>query len=164
MAKKVKLTRLFVLLGLLTAVIGTRGAAEALGRYKFGINQTDSLPNWAFVTDLKDQAPDRGEYVAFLPPPNRFYPADMAFVKIVAGVPGDVVERRGRSFYVAGRFVGDAKTHSQDGEPMAPNSTGVIPKGRYFLVTPSKDSLDSRYAVIGLIDRSRIYGVSRPVL
>lgn len=164
MKREVKFTRLAVILGLFVAVLGARGAAGAVERYRFGINHTDSLPNWAFVTDLHDKRPERGEYVVFVAPDNPYYPKGAAFVKAVAGVPGDRVERRGRSFFVAGRFVGDAKTHAQDGRAVDAGPEGVLPPGRYFLVTPSKDSLDSRYGLIGWVDGSRFLGVAEPVL
>jgi conjugal transfer pilin signal peptidase TrbI len=156
--------RLWTALGLLAAVLGIKAGAAVLHRYRFALNQTESLPYWAFLVDQADRRPARGQLVAFIPPPNRFYPPGMAFGKIVAGVPGDRVERRGRSFFVAGRYVGEAKPRSKDGVPVAPGPVGQIPSGSYFLFTPHRDSLDSRYAVIGWIPQSRILGVAKGVL
>jgi hypothetical protein len=42
--------------------------------------------------------------VAFVPSANPYYPRGMVFGKIVAGLPGDLVERRGNGYFVAGRL------------------------------------------------------------
>lgn len=146
------------------AVLAARGAADAASRWRFSLNMTDSLPNWAFVIDAEDRDPARGELVAFAPPPNRWFSPGVVFAKQVAGVPGDRVERRGRAFYVAGRYVGAAKAAARDGSPALLGAVGLIPPGRYFVVTGHPDSLDSRYAEVGWIERARIIGVARPVL
>lgn len=160
----VRARRVLMLSALLALILLGRGAADTAARWRFSINMTDSLPNWAFVVDLRDRRPDRGELVAFAPPPNRWFAPGAVFTKQVAGVPGDAVERHGRDFYVAGRFVGQAKPVSKDGTPTSLGPVGTIPPGRYFVVTGHPDSLDSRYAEIGWIDTSRILGVARPVL
>ncbi|ADU15402.1 signal peptidase I [Asticcacaulis excentricus] len=132
--------------------------------YQFFLNETDSLPNWAFWVNKNQIAPQRGDYFAFVAPPNPYYPAGFRFAKQVVGVPGDVVEVRGREFWIDGRLVGIAKTHDQAGNPVAMSSPGVIPADKYFVVTPHKDSFDSRYALIGLIDRKTLVGKAYPVL
>lgn len=148
----------------LALALGYKASAEALERYRFAFNETDSLPNWAFLADQKARSPKRGDLVVFLPPRNRFYPDGMAFGKIVGGVPGDLVEIRGRAFYVAGKYVGVAKSHSQDGAPAEIGPSGRIPPGHYFLYTPHKDSLDSRYRLIGWVPQKRILGVAKAVM
>ena len=157
-------TRLAAGLGALVVVVGGKAGAEALQRYRFALNETESLPNWAFVADQRLRNPRRGDLVVFRPPPTRFYPAGMAFAKIVGGVPGDHVEVHGRSFFVAGRYVGEAKRRAQDGRAAAIGPSGVIPPGHYFLYTPHKDSLDSRYAMIGWVPQARILGVAKAVM
>lgn len=157
-------TRLAAGLGALALALGAKAGAEALDRYRFALNETESLPNWAFLADQQARTPKRGDVVVFLPPPTRFYPQGMAFAKIVAGVPGDRVEIRGRSFFVAGRYVGEAKARSQDGQSAIASPAGVLPAGHYFLYTPHKDSLDSRYRMIGWVPQARILGVARSIL
>jgi len=156
--------RLAILSALLVGVLAVRGATDAATRWRFSVNLTESLPNWAFIIDRHDRRPQRGELVAFAPPPNRWFEQGAVFAKVVAGVPGDAVERRGRDFYVAGRNVGSAKAQARDGTPTHVGPAGVIPAGHYFVVTSHPDSLDSRYAEIGWIPGSRILGVARPVL
>jgi conjugal transfer pilin signal peptidase TrbI len=161
---KLRFARLYVGLAALGAALTAKAAGEALHRYRFALNETDSLPYWAFIADQAQRSPRRGQLVVFIPPPNPFYPTGMAFGKIVGGAPGDLVERRGQAFFVNGRFVGVAKTHAQDGRAVAPGPVGRIPAGRYFVYTPHKDSLDSRYAVIGWIPQRRILGLATPVM
>ena len=156
--------RLLLLSGLLALVLAGRGAADAAARWRFSVNMTDSLRHWAFLVDRRDTRPQRGELVAFSPPPNRWFAPDAVFAKQVVGLPGDLVERRGRAFFVAGRYVGAAKLRTRDGAPTTLGPVGVIPSGRYFVVTPHADSLDSRYAEIGWVGRDRIIGVARPIL
>lgn len=154
--------RAALLLGLISAIAGFRTLAALHNRYILTINQTESLDHWAFIVDRKAPVA-RGDFVYFAPPANPYY-RDIGFVKIVAGVPGDVVRREGRVFFVNDRRIGAAKPRSRKGEPLEPGPTGVIPPDRYFVFTPHKDSYDSRYQDIGWIGRDRIVGVARPLL
>ncbi len=150
------------------AVIGALLLVQAFGvihnRWEFGFNETESLPFWAFVVDKSHKAPQRGDYFQFLCPPNPYYPANSKFVKHVMGVPGDLVTIRGREFFINGVSVGIAKERSQTGRVAVMAQPGVIPAGHYFMSAPHKDSLDSRYAMIGLIDQRRLVGIARPVM
>lgn len=148
----------------LAGTLAWKGAGGVSERYGFGINVTQSLPHWAFITDRKARTPKRGDLVEFVSPPTPYYPDGQRFVKRVAGVPGDMVEIRGRSFFVNGVFVGQAKPLSQDGRPAEPGPIGTIPEGRFFVAGDHIDSLDSRYAAIGWIPASRIIGRAEPIL
>jgi conjugal transfer pilin signal peptidase TrbI len=86
------------------------------------------------------------------------------FGKHVMGVAGDRVTENKRIFYVSGKPVATAKTHSKRGEPLELGPTGIIPPGCVFVATAHKDGFDSRYAAIGWICRQRIFGVGRPIL
>jgi conjugal transfer pilin signal peptidase TrbI len=149
---------------LIAAVVLVKGMDTIGNHWSFGFNETESLPFWAFVVDKDDKTPVRGEYFQFLVPPNPYYPTNSPFVKHVLGVPGDVVTVKGREFFINGQSVGVAKTHSKTGLVAEMASPGVIPAGHYFMSAPNKDSLDSRYAVIGLIDAKRIVGKAKPVM
>ena len=110
-----------------------------------------------------------GDIILFVPPPSplletHFGKEPKPFGKVVSGVPGDVVSRKDRAFFVNGRQVATAKPMSRRGETLALGPTGTVPKGCYFVTTPHKDSFDSRYAAIGWVCRSRILGVGRPIL
>lgn len=156
--------RVLALLAVLGACAVAGPVVGVAKSYRFGINETESLPNWAFVTNVKDRTPLRGQAVEFLPRPNAFYPRGKAFVKLVAGVPGDVIERRGDVVVVAGAVIGRLKAHARDGRPLSPGPVGVIPPRQYFVYTPHQDSFDSRYGEIGLIPVEAIVGVAEPVL
>jgi conjugal transfer pilin signal peptidase TrbI len=88
----------------------------------------------------------------------------LTFVKMVKGVPGDVVTREGRDYYINGVKVATAKEFSLKGEPLELGPTGIIPAGRYFVWTPHKDSLDSRYGRAGWISQDDVIGRAKPLL
>ncbi len=147
------------------ATIALANLGTAIGNhYQFALNETESLPNWAFIIDKTMKTPSRDQYFEFVAPPNPYYPAGFRFTKQVVGVPGDVVTVQGREFFVNSRSVGVAKPSDKAGHPAPMSAPGTIPPGHYFMVTPSKDSLDSRYALIGLIDASRLVGRAYPVM
>jgi len=156
--------RVALVWGSALAVLIAANLTSSFARFSFGINETDSLPNWAFIVDKANHSPRRGELITFLAPDNPYYPRGARFTKIVWGVPGDRVDRIGRDYFVAGRAAGFAKRYSQTGRATRLGPTGIIPPGRYYVGTPHKDSLDSRYGEIGWIEQSRIIGVARPVL
>jgi len=142
--------------------------ADWRDHHAFLVNATQSLPNWAFLID-RGVTPKRGDYVFFDPPHDplilrHFGERPAMFGKIAYGIGGDVVTRIGRTFFVNGRQVAIAKTISHMGEPLALGPVGIIPRGCYFVGTPHKDGLDSRYAAVGWPCDNRIIGVGEPVL
>ena len=145
---------------------------------RIDVNYTDSLPDHVFVTvkgwktGLK-----RGDYIAYrFPTENPISPFRKGdhMVKIIAGVGGDTVtmtEARGFSVIAPGEkqsasmmipgtngTVGVAKTLSRAGKPLEAGPVGVIPDGHYYVYAPHKDSLDSRYALVGWISEEEIIG------
>lgn len=145
-----------------------RGISAWQHSHAFLINVSPSLPNWAFVLETRTP-PGRGSLVFFRPPVspvlvNNFGPKPQLFGKYVYGVPGDVVTRAGRTFFVNGRQVAIAKTHSRKGEPLSLGPTGVVPPDCYFVGTPHKDGFDSRYGLIGFVCRKAIVGTGTAVL
>jgi conjugal transfer pilin signal peptidase TrbI len=156
--------RIAITVGLGLALIAGQRALGLATRYGFGLNQTTSLPNWAFIIDHQNRRPRRGDLVQFIAPDNPYYPRGAAFVKHVWGLPGDLVVRRGRDYAVAGRAAGTAKPFSQTGRATTLGPIGIIPPGHYYVGTASADSLDSRYGEIGWIRADRILGVAAPVL
>ena len=134
----------------------------------FLINTTASLPNWAFLVD-RERTPSRGDLIFFLPPASallraHFGARPIPFGKIVSGIAGDTVTRKGRAFFVNGRYVATAKPVSRRGERLDAGPVGEVPRGCYFVATPHPDSFDSRYAVIGWVCRPRILGAGMPIL
>lgn len=125
--------------------------------FVFGWNVSESLPYHAFVA-RKGTVPDRGDLVAFRWHGGGHYPVGAVFMKIAAGVPGDTVERAGREFLINGRPVGAAKPFSMRGEPLEAAEPGRLGEGEYYVMAPNKDSLDSRYKLVGRVSRSEIIG------
>jgi conjugal transfer pilin signal peptidase TrbI len=150
--------------GFAVIALAWKGGEATLQRYEFGINVTPSLPHWAFVTDRQNRSVARGDLVQFVPPENRYYSSGQHFVKRVAGVAGDIVERRGDEMWVSGRNVGRIKPTDSQGRPVEAGPVGRIPDGHFFLVGDHPDSLDSRYAALGWIPASRLIGKAEPVL
>lgn len=126
-------------------------------RYAFGLNASPSLPHRLFLIH-KGELPGRDQYVAFRWPGGGLYPAGVTFVKVIAGMPGDVVTRANRDFYVNGAPVGRAKTTGRQGQRLDPGPTGTLPAGNYYVQAPHPDSLDSRYRLTGWISESQIIG------
>ena len=134
---------------------------------RLDINVTQSLPDHVFLT-VKGWKADirRGDYIAFRWQGGGPFPKGFHFVKIVAGIPGDVISvdeargfwRRAADDSVTGQFLGMAKTHSLKGEPLATGPVGTIPPGYYYVMAPHKDSLDSRYALTGWVREEAIIG------
>lgn len=127
--------------------------------YAFGLNASHSLPQTLFLVG-KGVIPQRGEYVAFRWAGGGPYRAGATFVKVIAGIPGDVVSADGPDYYVSGTAVGRAKPVGRHGQLLLPGPTGKIPVGRYYVSAPHPDSLDSRYALTGWIAEPQIIGVA----
>jgi conjugal transfer pilin signal peptidase TrbI len=130
--------------------------------FRLVINQTDSLPQKVWILVL-NKMPKKGDYVAFKPPLGTRIPENIILHKQVLGVEGDRVTLKNRDFYINGRKVATAKTHSLKGEPLALGPTGTLQKGQYYVSTPHKDSFDSRYEKMGWIDAALIIGVLYPL-
>lgn len=143
---------------------------------RIDVNYTDSLPDHVFITvkgwktDLK-----HGDYVTYhFPTENPISPFRKGdhMVKIVGGVAGDQVRMDGnRNFTIVapgtsealanllgGSSMGTAKTISRAGKPLEAGPVGLIPEGAYYVFAPHKDSLDSRYAMVGWVTEKDIIG------
>ena len=130
--------------------------------YRIGINQTDSLPQSLFLIKLNASA-SKGDYLAFHPKPGTPFKPEAILTKIVVGTEGDVVTVKDRIVYVNDRPVGFAKTKSLKGEPLDPIQAGTIGKGQYYVMGLHKDSLDSRYSMLALIERTHFVGRALPI-
>lgn len=149
------------------------------------INVTPSLPHHVYLVMKQEKSVGPGQFVAFnLLVETGPYPAGLTFVKQVAGVPGDavrigekrdftVVPARGAAGLIPGANgevqaareavqVGVAKevgsVGRMAGKELKLGFEGVIPEGKLFVRGWHTDSLDSRYAVMGLIDQSQVVG------
>lgn len=132
--------------------------AWCYSHYRIALNMTNSLPTTAFLIVLGDKPDQVGQYVAFKWERNQFYKPSWTFIKRIEGVAGQMVSIDKRQVFVDGRPVGYAKEASQRGIALEPIHPGVIPEGKVYVQTPHPDSLDSRYAITGLIESTRIIG------
>ncbi|MDH2328351.1 S26 family signal peptidase [Cereibacter sp. SYSU M97828] len=131
----------------------------ALNTVRINLNGSSSLPHNAYVMWGWPKTIWHGAIIAAEPPAvyaERF--EGFYFTKQVLGLPGDVITHddagnvcvHGTCFEIAQR----------DGKPFAPAlAEGVIPDGMYAAFGTSADSLDSRYANIGLFARDKIAAV-----
>lgn len=131
--------------------------------FSVGINGTPSLPEKVFVFQKhfdKDSL-SVGDVVRFEYRYHEFFPFGSKFVKIIAGVEGDVVEHIGQDIVINGKHIGAAKLFAgpnQEFDPLDISEPGVIPKDHFFLYTPYEHSFDSRYRYIGFAHKDRIIG------
>ena len=124
----------------------------------FTINQTQSLSGNVYV--IKKGAPiQKGDLVGFKWNGNIKYPKNAIFVKVVSGVENDHVNVIGREVFINDKYIGKAKEYSSDGKiKLDMIEPKTIDKGEIFVSTPHKDSLDSRYALVGTIKKDIILG------
>ena len=125
--------------------------------YTVALNITESLPIRFFLIH-RGELPKRGDYLAFRWQGGGPYPPDVTFIKFVAGVPGDSVNKIGDDYYVNCYPTGLAKHTSRQGLPLEPGPTGILPHGRYYVHGTHPDSLDSRYALTGWVSQAQIIG------
>jgi conjugal transfer pilin signal peptidase TrbI len=126
------------------------------------INTTESLPQKVWVLHL-GQIPKKYDYIAFKPPLKSGLPSNLILHKQVLAVSGDVVTVKKRDFFINGKYIATAKTHSLKNEPLFLGPTGTLTEGQYYVATPHPDSFDSRYEQMGWIDAGHILGVLYPL-
>jgi len=129
--------------------------------FTIGINLDHSLPGHVFLIH-KGEMPARGQIMAFrFQGYKPYFRAGTTFVKILAGIPGDVVRATDHGciqYRVNHTVIGCARAFAHDGHPLNLGPVGEIPKGRYAVRGTSFDSFDSRYAGVGWIKRGQIIG------
>ena len=133
-----------------------------ISHYQFAWNTTNSLPQKLFIIKI-GTLPAKYDYVLFYAPITSTLKQTDTIIKKVVGISGDIVTKEGQAFYIDGKKIAVAKTHSLKGRPLRSGTVGMIPKGKYFAWTPHVDSYDSRYDEIGLIDERTIIGVAYPL-
>lgn len=151
----------------------TRGRVVLVGLATFGLvlavyfhaafalvlNGTNSLPHSAYAMVQYPKIIRVGSYSLF--EPTEMFRRDFGFVKEVIGLPGDVVEHRAGLVCVRARCL---KPQTAYGALEVLTPQGVIPKDHYFMAGQTDDSLDSRYAALGLvhIDQIKAVGIAIP--
>lgn len=148
--------------------------------FRFDVNYTESLPDHVFITVKGWKTGFKhGDYVAYrFPTENPASPFRKGdhMVKVIGGIAGDRVEIMAdgqvklhrtddteATKLMGGRSMGIAKPISRAGKPLVASRSGVIPEGAYYVFAPHKDSLDSRYEMVGLVREEDIIGKSFPI-
>ncbi len=148
-------------------------------KYQVTINMTPSLPiTWA-VIERGNLTLKHGDLVAFRWTGQGPIPQGLELIKRVTGMPGDTVHRntncqaatdqadlysmcmdvRTSSGQLLGSF--PVKKYTRQGAPLQAGAfEGVIPAEFVFVSGDHPDSLDSRYALTGLIGSSQMLGRS----
>lgn len=160
--------RLFLWGCLIVIICGAVSLSRWSQSHALMINRSESLPYWAFFVE-EGAFPQRGDVVVFHPGfdplvVSHFGEEPEAFTKIALGLPGDIIERQGKSVFINGELVGRTKPLTQSGEKLLVGPTGRIPDDCIYAGTGHKDGFDSRYAHIGLVCRDRIVGTGVPLL
>lgn len=136
--------------------------------YQLGFNRTESLPYTMFVIHKNEPAKvgdlvafgwDGGGKHAWMSP---FAPG-ATMVKYVLGGPGDVVTSDTDGLLmVGGRWHAKAKPTTKTGKPLtkivASGESLTIGENLYYVGTGHVDGFDSRYEMVGLINRNRFLG------
>lgn len=129
--------------------------------FQLVVNRSESLPIRS-VLILKGKLPNKVDQIfVFRVKNNKHYPnQEKEFIKLAGGFAGNEIEIKGGEVYVSGKMIGVAKAESLKGLPLAMIEAGIIPSHKFFAYTPHKDSLDSRYQDLGLVDEKDIIGTA----
>ena len=150
-----------------TLVVSTLLLVIGAERYQLALNCTDSLPQTLFLIDKKAQGLSRGDFVAFRWVNGGPIPNGIIVIKEIRGTSGDEVSHRQQNdrltFSINRETLGTIKPLSQKGDPLTPGFVGAIPEKHFFAFAPHPDSLDSRYALTGLIRHDQIVGRAYPL-
>lgn len=128
--------------------------------YSIGINMTESLPYKYFVISKRDHDFKVGDYVMFNKD-NQFY--NKPFIKIIGGIPGDIIEGRSDGIYNKDLFLGQAKSEGITGVKLYASKLGEVKAKEYYVYSSHRDSLDSRYKAIGNIEARYVIGKAYPI-
>lgn len=147
----------------------------ALGvRYQASINMTESLPFHVALIEKGNFRVQRGDLLAFKWAGEGPLHEGLELVKRVAAISGDrvhiePVEDKNFPPSWLGEMVAESpqgqelvrlriKAFSRTGDPLQPGPTGVIPEQRYLVQGDHKDSLDSRYSLLGWVRADQVVG------
>jgi conjugal transfer pilin signal peptidase TrbI len=134
--------------------------------YRLAINQTPSLPYTLFLICLDDTV-ETGGYIAFEWRHGEPYPDGITFTKRLLAGPGEIVTKKGRDFIIGDRtLVG--KEVGLSLKKLFPNDElhegkNTIQLDKYFVAGDHEYSLDSRYDLLGLVDKNEVIGRAYPI-
>ncbi|MCX7101349.1 MAG: S26 family signal peptidase [Methylobacter sp.] len=134
--------------------------------YRLAINQTPSLPYTLFLICLNDTV-ETGGFIAFKWHNGDLYPDGYTFTKRLLAGPGDVVSKKGRDFAVGERTL-EGKDIGLSLKKLFPNDElregkNTLQLNKYFVAGDHEYSLDSRYNLLGLVDKKDVIGRAYPI-
>jgi conjugal transfer pilin signal peptidase TrbI len=121
-------------------------------RVQLLINTSSSLPNRYFL-HLPKIKPVKGDITTYE------HQSGQRLIKKIMGVEGDVISYDVHGFvWVGTTKIGKPHPSNRRGDILHAISPGMIPKDHVFLYTPHDESLDSRYADVGLVYIKHLHG------
>lgn len=147
-----------VLIGILI-IFGSIFGYLKITNQTVGFNVTESLPQTLFLVK-EGESFSKGDMIqfAYKADKEKFLPDGSRIIKIVAGIPGDVVRFEGNDFFINNVKFGKAKEISRSGRALTKNVAKTLSEDEYFVFTPHPDSFDSRYIHMGYISNSQVVG------
>jgi len=147
--------------------------------YQFEVNMTDSLPQSFFIV-AKGTPVQRGEYAAFIYKSSMYYRKGIMFVKQLRGMPGDKIIHEGKRVYlkysdtkfndsgipvavIKKDYMGELIEQDKFGNKLPYTQPTIIGKDEHYVYAPHPHSLDSRYALVGLVKTEEIIGRAYPI-
>jgi conjugal transfer pilin signal peptidase TrbI len=130
-------------------------------KYEIVRNYSESLP-YHFVVVKKGEVPNKKDqiFVFYVRDNPLLKVSKIKFIKLAGGLPGDTIDVRKKEIFINRNSIGLIKPYSKKGDSLNAVASGKIPQGKFFAYTPHKDSFDSRYKEIGLINEKDIIGVA----
>ncbi len=132
-----------------------------INRFEIVVNYSDSLP-YHFVIIDKKLIPTKREqiFVFYVYDNKQLGNKKIKFIKKIAGLPFDKIIIDNKKIFVANKFIGVIKNKSRNNQALSAIDKKIIGEHQYFAYAPHKDSFDSRYNEIGLIDEKNIVGTA----
>lgn len=124
---------------------------------KIAFNQTESLPGSIYII-VPGEMPNKGEVVSFHAPEKARFYSDKQFLKLVAGVEGDLITHDKGSVFLNGKRKAAILSKTWTGEKLVPGPQGPVPANHFFVLGNHERSYDSRYKSIGFIHKDLVVG------
>ncbi len=129
------------------------------------VRETSMLPNfqdgnYLFVYRLAykgDKTPQKGDVIIFKSNLEGDNGKPKMLIKRVIGLPGDKITIENNDVWINGKE--DTQSYTHDGETNGTIINYTVPKNHYFCMGDNRlVSIDSRYASVGAVPKSKIVG------
>lgn len=156
----------FALKAIPVALIAGGLAFYLTTRYSIGVDPQENtcLPWRVFIIDKQDVLPERGAIFAFKAKDLRpYFPQGTHMIKVIDGVPGDLVKVTAEQVFVNGQEVGAGLLLSKalKRPPGRYVREEIVPNSKFWFMGKTVDSYDSRYW--GYVSESDLIGRAYPI-